>query len=146
METYSLERFNAEAARFAHSLRPREIGATIVTLSGDLGAGKTAYAKAIARAYGVVDEVNSPTFVIERIYKTETGSLFERVIHIDAYRLESAHELEVLGWREIAAVPTNLIILEWPERVADLIPTEAITITLAYIDEETRSIDYGQKY
>src|SRR3989338_11057767 len=83
----TLTELEAEAARFVGSLTPREEGATLVTLAGELGAGKTAFTQAVAKALGVEESVTSPTFVLEKIYGL-TKSVFERLIHIDAYRLQ----------------------------------------------------------
>lgn len=115
------------AQDFITGLSPQVGDATVVALSGDLGAGKTTFAQAVARALGVEETVSSPTFVIEKVYQL-SGQSFEKLIHIDAYRLESAHELEVLGWRETVADPNNLILIEWPERLAALVPEGAIHI------------------
>ncbi len=91
-----------------------------------------------AAALGVQETVSSPTFVIEKIYDLE-GQKFERLIHIDAYRLKGAHELTALGWDEIASDPGNLILLEWPERVPEIIPTTALRIRFD-IAEDARII------
>jgi tRNA threonylcarbamoyladenosine biosynthesis protein TsaE len=115
------------AARFVRSLKPRGDMADSITLSGELGAGKTTFAQGIAKALGVEETVTSPTFVLEKIYKLENQK-WQRLVHIDAYRLKSAHELEVLGWKELLADAGNLIVLEWPERVAEAIPSDAIRI------------------
>jgi len=119
--------------------------ATVVTLSGELGAGKTTFAQGIARALGVEETVSSPTFVIEKIYQL-SGQRFEKLIHIDAYRLKNQHELDVLGWKEIITEPKNLIVLEWPERVAEAIPENAIRIRFD-IEGDTRiiSINGGEE-
>ena len=109
-----------DPASLVAQLGPRPKGATVITLSGELGAGKTTFAQGIARALGVEEVVTSPTFVIEKIYQLENQK-WQRLIHIDAYRLKGAHELEVLGWDELVADPGNLIVLEWPENVAELI-------------------------
>jgi tRNA threonylcarbamoyladenosine biosynthesis protein TsaE len=128
-----------EAARtLVAGLRPQTDTATIITLSGDLGAGKTTFTQGIARALGVEETVTSPTFVLEKVYEL-TDQKWERLIHIDAYRLVSEHELEVLGWHEMAQDPSNLIIIEWPEMVAELIPTDAIRITISG-DGDTREV------
>lgn len=134
---------SAHAARFITDLPPRKDAATIVTLSGDLGAGKTTLTQGVAQALGVEEAVTSPTFVLEKSYEL-TGQKWKHLIHIDAYRLVSEHELEVLGWREMAKDPSNLIIIEWPEMVAELIPMDAIRITLSG-DGDVRevSIDAG---
>ena len=87
--------------------------AAIVALSGDLGAGKTTLAQAIARELGVKESVISPTFVIMKSYPIVRGP-YKQLIHIDAYRLNSETELEKLGWAELAGDPKNLILIEWP--------------------------------
>ena len=127
------------AAEFAAHLTPKKDSATVVTLSGDLGAGKTAFTKALARSFGIEEEVTSPTFVIEKIYALPRGA-FQRLIHIDAYRLNGAHDLDVLGWRELLQESGNLILLEWPEKVEEAIPADALRISLEYIDEHTRKV------
>ena len=136
----SLDEFNAEAARFARELLPRAGAATVVALSGDLGAGKTTFVQQMAREFGVDEQVNSPTFVIEKIYECSQGP-YVRLVHFDAYRLKDMHELDVLGWNEIVADPGNLILLEWPEHVVGAVPKDAIRITLSGADDE-RTIQY----
>lgn len=127
MHSHTPEELRALAATFVEGLLPVAGGATIVTLSGDLGAGKTTFAQGIATALGITEQVTSPTFIIENIYALE-GRQWERFIHIDAYRLKGAHELEVLGWQEIVADPKNLIVLEWPEQVSGAIPERAVRL------------------
>lgn len=132
--THSLEEFNALAHGFTTSLSPNTSGATVVALSGELGAGKTTFVQEVARALGIAESVTSPTFVIEKVYEL-SDQRFKRLIHIDVYRLKDAHELEVLGWVELAADPGNLILIEWPERVPELIPAEAIRLRFEIQDE-----------
>ena len=117
----------AHATAFTEKLSPGRVHATVLALSGELGAGKTTFAQGIAAALGVEETVTSPTFVIEKIYELENQP-FDHLIHIDAYRLKSGHELKVLGWEEVMREAGNLILLEWPERVADIIPAHAIRI------------------
>lgn len=114
------------AAAFVKRLAPSR-AATIVALSGELGAGKTTFTQGAARALGIEETVSSPTFVIEKVYDLRNQP-FRRLIHIDAYRLKDSHELEMLGWNEKIANPENLIFVEWPERVPELMPRDAIRI------------------
>jgi len=130
-----------EAARFARGLSPREEAATVVALSGDLGAGKTAFVKGMAKELGVVEHVTSPTFVIMKIYRLH-GQKFKRLVHIDAYRLKGEHHLKVLGWEELIADPKNLILMEWPEQANGAIPLSAIRISFRYSGEDEREISY----
>ncbi len=140
----------AKIGRLLSTLTPRE-QATVVTLSGDLGAGKTTFAQGVAKALGVGETVTSPTFVIQKIYDLPAqagleGQKFSHLIHIDAYRLKSAHELEMLGWKELCAESGNLILVEWPEHVAALIPHDAIRIRFdIHGDERTISINGEEK-
>lgn len=132
-----------EAMRFARGLVPRSDAATVVTLSGDLGAGKTAFVKGVAKALGVTEHVTSPTFVIMKIYPIEGA--FKRLVHIDAYRLKGEHHLKVLGWEEICADPANLIFIEWPEQASGAIPSHAIRVTLRYTGDDEREIHYHKE-
>lgn len=113
--------------------------AQIIALYGDLGAGKTTLTKEIARQLGIKENVNSPTFVLIKSYPLQTTH-YKLLIHIDAYRFDSEKELEHLGWEKMIADPTNLIFIEWPERVKKLIPKDAIKIYLEHKGEK-RSID-----
>ena len=113
--------------------------ATVVGLHGDLGAGKTAFTKCVAKILGVKEEITSPTFVIEKIYPL-SNQLFANLIHIDAYRLEKGEEILNLNWKEICADSKNLILIEWPENVADVMPKNYIKINFKFVDENTREI------
>jgi tRNA threonylcarbamoyladenosine biosynthesis protein TsaE len=139
----SLQPHAAEAGDFGRGLRPRTNEATLVTLSGELGAGKTAFTKAAAKALGVEETVTSPTFVLEKIYSLPAGNAFGRLIHIDAYRLESGAELAPLGFDELMRAPGNLILLEWPEKVADALPEPAKRILLVPMEDGSRTLTYA---
>ncbi len=138
----SLAETKAVAQGFLGKIREKgnKNGATIVGLRGDLGSGKTTFTQAAAEILGVKERVTSPTFVIMKKYKI--FGPWETLIHIDAYRLEKAEELEKLNWPELAENPGNLILVEWPERVAGVLPHDLISINFKFIDEATRQINY----
>lgn len=115
--------------------------ATVITLEGDLGAGKTTLTQEVSRQLGVKESVISPTFVIMKKYEV-VDEKFKYLIHIDAYRLTKSEELWKLGFQEILNDKNKLIIIEWPENVPDCIPKEALNIKLSHIDENTRTIDF----
>lgn len=145
----SREELAATAKAFLARIRPQEAAATLVTLAGELGAGKTALVQEIARALGVGEHVTSPTFVLEKIYQLpsdsaqgEKGKAFSRLVHIDAYRLSSGKELAPLGFDEIMKDPRNLVMLEWPERVREALPEPAIAVLLAVLSDGSRRITY----
>ena len=113
--------------------------ATIVELSGDLGAGKTTLVKSIAKQLGIEKTIQSPTFVILKNYQLQNQN-FENMIHIDAYRLNKADELQKLEWNEYVKNPESVIFIEWPEQVVGLLPKDTIRITLAHYSEHERTI------
>jgi tRNA threonylcarbamoyladenosine biosynthesis protein TsaE len=102
---------------------------TVITLEGDLGAGKTTLARAICAGLGVLnlDEVTSPTFSLVQQYEAPRGP----VVHVDLYRLRTDAELEALGWDEIVDTAPVLLI-EWPDRAVNTLPRDTIGITLAH--------------
>lgn len=118
--------------------------ATIITLSGDLGAGKTAFTKAAGQYFGIKEEMTSPTFVIQKEYSLKDHKNFKKLIHIDAYRLASASELEYLGWYEMIKNPENIIFIEWPEQVAGIDLGGAIEVSLNILDNEKRMIEVAE--
>ncbi|MDO8521870.1 MAG: tRNA (adenosine(37)-N6)-threonylcarbamoyltransferase complex ATPase subunit type 1 TsaE [bacterium] len=136
-----IKAMTAVAEKLAARLMPTDGGATVVTLSGDLGAGKTTFTRALARAFGTEEDVTSPTYVIEKIYLLAKGP-FSKLIHIDAYRLNGHHDLELLGWKELLQASGNLIVVEWPEKVDGIIPHDAINIKLKVMDDDTRTITH----
>lgn len=141
----SLDGLKDVARDFTEKIFPKKDTAFVVGLYGDLGAGKTTFTQAVAKCFGIGDVVTSPTFVIEKIYKILASSQhlesrFENLIHIDAYRLESSDELLHLGWKEIISNPKNLILIEWPERVSDIMP-EHIKVKLTHLEENSREIE-----
>jgi tRNA threonylcarbamoyladenosine biosynthesis protein TsaE len=95
-------------------------GAMVVGLSGQLGAGKTALTKEIAKIMGIDREVTSPTYVIMKIYETK-DERWSRLVHIDAYRLEDGQELQAIDFEKIVSDKKNLVIIEWPENVESIL-------------------------
>lgn len=127
-------------------LKRKNKKAKIVALSGELGAGKTTLTQELASQLGIKENIISPTFVIMKIYNINPTSLyyshFKKLIHIDAYRLDSHLELLKIGWSELIGDKDNLIIIEWPERVEEQIPASAFRLVLSHIDEENRGMEF----
>lgn len=113
---------------------------TIIALQGNLGAGKTVFAKGVAKTLGVEETVTSPTFVLEKIYTLPENAPWKHMIHIDAYRLEGEEELTTIGWNSIATDPNNLILIEWPEQVGLGVPERAVWVEFEVLDNTTRKI------
>ena len=119
-------------------------GATVLALSGDLGAGKTTLTKAIAQVLGVQETVISPTFVIAKYYEC-THPNFDQLVHIDAYRIDEESEHHILNWQAISEMPRTLIIVEWPERITALLPQRTYYVDISHgdgdrVDEHNRHI------
>lgn len=120
-----------------------DAGAQVLTLAGDLGAGKTTFTKILAAELGVTETVTSPTFVIMKTYTT-TNPQFTELVHIDAYRLDDETELSVLGWEALLRTPNTLILLEWPSRVPGLLPDNHYTLTFESThDTRDITLTYG---
>lgn len=116
-------------------------GATVLALSGDLGAGKTTFTQNLANILGILDTVNSPTFNILKKYKIFANDKFQHLIHIDAYRLVDSKDLLNLGFLDILNDTKNLIVIEWPERVSDILPEKAIKIEFQHDNIDSRIIN-----
>ncbi len=136
-KTQSLTELEVVAGEIINAARmlPRGV-AVVVTLSGDLGAGKTALTKVIASQLGVAETVGSPTFVVMRAYDT-TDTDFTRLYHMDAYRIESETELVPLRFRELLSESHVLICIEWPEHIVSVIPSPHIAVSVVLLPDMT---------
>lgn len=114
--------------------------AVLVCLSGDLGAGKTTLVQEIARCLEIKEDVISPTYTLMKSYPIHSNSIFKKLIHIDAYRIESNEEFSRLGWDEIISDPENLIFLEWPEKVSGSIGNPSLYVTLTHHNNDSRKM------
>lgn len=114
--------------------------AIIIALSGDLGAGKTALVKSAAQYFDIDENITSPTFVIQKEYEIKNHNFLEKIIHIDAYRLESKSELEYLKWNEVISNNKNIIFIEWPEQVDGINMPNVINIHIEILYNEDREI------
>lgn len=122
--------------RFAVTLIEELRGGDVLALQGNLGAGKTTFTQFLAKKLGVKEQITSPTFVLMKLYvlpKPVNG--IEQICHVDAYRLESADELEAIGVQEYIGTANTLSIIEWPERVKGSIPEDAIWISFELDDK-----------
>ena len=131
----SLDELNAWGERFGRTAR----APLVVTLAGDLGAGKTTLAQAICRGYGVGEPVTSPTFALVHRYDAPRSAVY----HLDLYRLKDATELTNIGWDEIVS-SQSLVLIEWPERAGNALPSH-VAIDLEHVagDEGRRVLLAG---
>ena len=121
MISHSPDETLAIGASFAEKAVPGQI----LALKGDLGVGKTVFAKGFAKGLGIDDVVNSPTFTILQVY--ESGRL--PFYHFDMYRLGEPEELEQLGYEEYF-FSDGVCLVEWPEMIGELLPEDALTVEI----------------
>ena len=120
----------------------RELGAaldrgTVVLLYGDLGAGKTVFSRGFARGLGIEEELSSPTYTIVQEYDLpERGRLY----HLDLYRISGVGAALDFGIDEFLSDRHSLALIEWPERIAGMIPEDAVRVEIAHRGENEREI------
>lgn len=113
--------------------------AVVFALTGDLGAGKTTLVQRLAARLGVTQRVTSPTFTVMSQYEIE-HPIAERLIHIDAYRIESEAECGPLRLSDVFADPAVIVCVEWPERIASILPERTVTLQFQIEADELRTI------
>ncbi len=99
---------------------------TVICLYGKLAAGKTTFTQGLAKYFGI-ERVVSPTFLIMREYPVTTGAI-KTFYHLDLYRLNSVEEIKAFDVEEIWSDPSNLMIIEWPEKFVEILPKKRIDI------------------
>lgn len=118
------------AEGYAKTLSPGDV----VILDGDMGAGKTVFAKGIAKGLGIEEEVTSPTYA----YMNDYGG---RLFHYDCYRIEAPEQAEALGLADYFDMG-GVCLVEWAENIAPLLPEDAKRVRIVKIDENKREIEY----
>ncbi len=111
--------------RIADALRPGDV----VALYGGLGAGKTSLARSIVRRFLPQEEVPSPTFTLVQTYETPAFAIW----HVDLYRLKDKSEVRELGLEE--ALDEGVLLIEWPERMAELLPRDRLDVMFEMTDD-----------
>lgn len=112
----------------------------VISLVGDLGAGKTTFTKGVARGLGIMDNVTSPTFTILNEYVGEE----KRLYHFDFYRIEDPDELVELGFEDYFPSADGLTIVEWVEKAPSVLPKQYYQITFEKIDDDKRRIVFEE--
>ena len=126
--------------RLGIALQPGDV----ICLQGDLGAGKTTFVQGVAHGWGSRDAVSSPTFILVNVYRRGDDA---RLFHMDAYRLDSTPEAEELDIDSMLA--QGPLLIEWPERIGGLVPSECLWIGLEHIDQQEREMKFkatGKRY
>ncbi|MFZ1720020.1 MAG: tRNA (adenosine(37)-N6)-threonylcarbamoyltransferase complex ATPase subunit type 1 TsaE [Candidatus Moraniibacteriota bacterium] len=135
--THSAEETREVGRNFARTLKP----GTLVCFEGNLGAGKTTFIQGLLEGLGAEKPFVSPTFILMKQYDltmpTESGIKY--IYHADAYRL-GAPEFREIGFEEWISDPDGVTLLEWPNRIAELLPEKRIEISLRTLSENEREI------
>ena len=123
-----------QTVRLGERLGQRLVSGDVICLSGELGAGKTALASGIGQGWGALELINSPTFVF--VHEHHRAGDAVRLYHVDCYRLNSIGDAENVGFEDILA-GDDVTVIEWPERIEALLPTERLWIDLEARDENS---------
>jgi tRNA threonylcarbamoyladenosine biosynthesis protein TsaE len=132
----------AWGARLANALlRPEVVPVSLViTLEGDLGAGKTTFVSGLLAALGHDGPVRSPTYTLIEPYRLAGRD----IQHCDLYRLRTADELDDLGWRDLPA-PGAILLIEWPDKAGDRLGPVDLAVMFAYEGTDARRISFGAR-
>lgn len=130
---HNLEDTKKLAKELVDLLKPGQV----VAFYGDLGSGKTTLIQMIAKELGVKTPVTSPTFVIQKNYPLKDNNI---LIHIDCYRLSSPRDAEDLGFLDLFEDKNAIVLIEWAERIEELLPKGTIHIRLTEVDNNDRKV------
>ncbi len=137
------EKLGKKTAKKITEKEDKKNDATVIALTGELGSGKTVFARGIA-AYFKILEITSPTFVIMKKYEIN-GERFFHLYHIDLYRIKEGDCLSEMGFEKLLRDPRNLIVIEWPERLNKL-PENRILIKFENISLDKRRVIFPENF
>lgn len=117
----------------------------IIGLVGELGSGKTTFTQGLAQALKITDPVTSPTFLLMKSYPIEDHPRFHQLVHLDLYRIYEWQELYELDLETLWTDPTNLVVIEWADRIMGNLPVHTQIIKFEHIKENQRRITFGER-
>src|SRR5574341_968810 len=129
-----------ETERLGERLGKHLQSGDIVCLSGELGSGKTCFTRGLARGWGAVERPTSPTFTLINEYHRPGDAL--RLFHMDCYRLADADEAWTTGMEDVLDA-SGVLVIEWPERIAALLPPGRLWVVFRDMGEQTREIIFS---
>jgi tRNA threonylcarbamoyladenosine biosynthesis protein TsaE len=123
----SLKEMKAFAGWMADKIKkaPKEKRALVLALSGDLGSGKTTFAQYFLRALGVNKRITSPSFTLMKNYGLKIKN-YKKAYHLDCYRISRPKDFKAFDLRDIFKNPENIVLIEWPERIKNILPKDAV--------------------
>ena len=128
----SLDNINEAAHEFVAAMGDN----TVFAFYGKMGAGKTTFIKAVCECLGVTDVINSPTFAIVNEYRSDSGEL---IYHFDFYRIKKLEEVYDMGYEDYF-YSGALCFIEWPELVEELLPTDAVKVSIEEKEDGSRVV------
>lgn len=138
--TKETQKLGVDLAKSILKLDKKPQKAIIITLSGELGGGKTTFLQGFAKGLKINEKILSPTFVIQKRFKVKNKNL-KNFYHIDCYRLNNQKDILELGFADMTNDSENIIALEWPEKIKGFLRgKEVIKIRFKYLDQDTREI------
>ena len=138
MERKIISRSEAETEAFAASLARELPRGTVIALDGDLGAGKTVFSRGFARGLGITEPVSSPTYTIVQEYPLPEGR--GMLYHLDLYRISNSASALAFGVDEFLNDPESVALVEWPERIADILPPGMTVVRIRHLSDSEREI------
>ncbi len=132
------EKETKEAGRLLGQEILKENKGPIIGLEGELGSGKTTFIQGLAKGLGIKDRITSPTFVIFKKYPINQKSFY----HVDCYRIKNSKDLIDLDFKEILGNKENIVVIEWAEKIKDILPKDALWIRFEYLDEDRRGVSF----
>ncbi|MFC1711887.1 tRNA (adenosine(37)-N6)-threonylcarbamoyltransferase complex ATPase subunit type 1 TsaE [Patescibacteria group bacterium] len=132
-----------ETQKKAFKILPFLENINVICLYGPLGAGKTCFSQGMAKALGVEKRVISPTFILLKEYdlkNKENKTIFTKLYHLDCYKIRDNKDIKSVSLTELWQNPKNLILIEWAEKVAAILPKERIDIKFKYLSLGERKI------
>ena len=132
-----ISRSEEDTASLARELAAKLPRGTVIALYGDLGAGKTVFSRAFAKAIGVTETVSSPTYTIIQEYLLDDGGYF---YHLDLYRIQNARDALAFAVDEYLNDANSYALLEWPERIEDILPPDTLIINIKHLNDTEREI------
>lgn len=140
-ETQSFEETQKLGFDFAKDF----VGGEVIALHGDLGSGKTTFMQGLAKGLEIERNIISPTFIIMRSYeiKSKKHPQIKFLYHLDLYRIETEAEAIDLGLQDLIADPQNVVAIEWPDKVENLLPEKRWDIYFEYLKDDKRRIRFA---
>jgi tRNA threonylcarbamoyladenosine biosynthesis protein TsaE len=142
-----------DTQEFGSFFSKRLKGGEVLALYGDLGSGKTTFMQGLARGLGITKNIISPTFIIMRSYEIGTGNKAidseaqarrgqgtKNLYHLDLYRIENVDQASDLGLNELMGDPENIVAIEWPDKIENLLPEKRINLYFEYLQDDKRQI------